>query len=578
LARADLIIRGREVHTPAGPVPASIHIAGGRIEQVGPFEHSESCPVIDAGEMPVLPGLVDTHVHINEPGRTEWEGFATATRAAAAGGVTTLVDMPLNSVPASTSVDGLRAKIAAARGQCYVDVGFWGGVIPGNTQQLEPLLREGVLGFKCFLSPSGVDEFPNVTEADLWQALPELARLGAVLLVHAEAPALLRPISGDPLVYRNYLDSRPREAENEAIALLIRGCRAFGTRIHIVHLSSADAIPMIRQARSEGLPLTVETCPHYLTFAAEDIPRGATEFKCAPPIRERENRERLRAALQEGVIDMVCTDHSPCPPEMKSGDFGSAWGGIASLQLSLAVMGGAFACRWMAAAPAKLAGLHRRKGAIAPGLDADIVIWNPAGRAIELQHRHKLTPYRLEDFPGAVEATFLRGQKIYECGRFASSPQGAILQRSAGPDLLACCGSLEWGRRMEERQPFASASEMLAAADRIWWELRPVDWLQAFAAHPRIGESTADARARQEQSGVQSAEAETLARLAAGNRAYEERFGYIYIVCASGKTAAQMLAILESRLSNDPETELRVAAEQQRQITRLRLEKWMMGR
>src|SRR5262245_42278854 len=371
----DFVIRGREVHTPEGPVAASIHISRGQIESVRPFDDVPAGnPVFEAGEMPVLPGLVDTHVHINEPGRTEWEGFATATRSAAAGGVTTLVDMPLNSVPATTSVEGLCAKIEAAREQCWVDVGFWGGVVPGNRRQIEPLLAAGALGFKCFLTPSGVEEFPCVSEADLWEAAPELARLDAVLLAHAELPSLLRPISGDPLVYRNYLNSRPRASEHEAIALLIRVSRKFGVRIHIVHLSSADAVAMLQQARGEGLPITVETCPHYLTFAAEDIPDGGVEFKCAPPIRERENRERLWEALAEGVIDSVASDHSPCPPRMKAGDFGSVWGGIASLQLSLAVMWKHLAQRhgsdpqselaqWMSAAPAKLAGLANRKGA-----------------------------------------------------------------------------------------------------------------------------------------------------------------------------------------------------------------------
>ena len=378
----------------------------------------------------MLPGLVDTHVHINEPGRSEWEGFETATRGAAAGGVTTLVDMPLNSVPATTSVEGFRAKIDAARGKCWVDAGFWGGVVPGNAAEIGPLMREGVLGFKCFLAPSGVEEFPNVTEADLLEALGELDRSGAVLLVHAELAALLRPVSGDAQIYRNYLHSRPRAAENEAIALMIRaGGR---TKIHIVHLSSADALPMLRQAG-----MSVETCPHYLTFAAEDVPDGATEFKCAPPIRERENVERLWAALEEGTIGMVVSDHSPCPPSMKSGDFSSAWGGIASLQLGLAIMWNHVRRRgiapqrlveWMSAAPARLAGLANRKGAIAPGLDADIVIWNPAAEPGELHHRHKLTPYRRQEFPGAVEATFLRGHKIYERGHFAPAPLGAILR------------------------------------------------------------------------------------------------------------------------------------------------------
>jgi allantoinase len=437
----SLIVRGRQVFIADGPVAASIHIAGSVIESIQPYDHTSTAPVFDAGDLPVLPGLVDTHVHINEPGRTEWEGFRTATRSAAAGGVTTLVDMPLNSVPATTSVEGLRAKIEAAREQCWVDVGFWGGVVPGNTSQLEPLLAEGALGFKCFLTPSGVEEFPNVTESDLRQALPELARLGAVLLIHAELPGLLGVVADSPAVYRNYLNSRPRESENQAIALMLRLSQAFGARIHIVHLSSADALPMLRQARAQGLPVTVETCPHYLTFAAEDIPDGATEFKCAPPIRERENNERLWAALDEGVIDMVITDHSPCPPQMKSGDFASAWGGIASLQLSLGVMWRHCSCgagsrrsrpaqlvRWMSAAPAQLAGLTHRKGAIAAGFDADLVIWNPNAPPTELHHRHKLTPYQPHHYPGAVETTFLRGQKIYERGSFASAPLGAILK------------------------------------------------------------------------------------------------------------------------------------------------------
>jgi allantoinase len=428
LSGVDLIIRGRRVYTSAGFVPASIHIADGLIESIHPFEETAGAPVYEADEFPVLPGLVDTHVHINEPGRTEWEGFETATLAAAAGGVTTLVDMPLNSIPATTSVEGVYAKMEAARGRCWVDVGFWGGVVPGNTNQLEALVAEGVLGFKCFLAPSGVDEFRHVNEADLRLAAPALARLGAVLLVHAESPDQLRAISGDPRVYRNYLDSRPRAAELDAIALMIELAREYRIKVHIVHLSSADALPVLRKARAEGLPITVETCPHYLTFAAEDIRDGATEFKCAPPIRERENSQRLWAALEEGVIDLVATDHSPCPPAMKSGDFATAWGGIASLQLSLGIMWGIAperVAQWMSAAPARLAGLGNRKGAIAPGFDADIVIWNPAGKPGPLYHRHKLTPYRIE--AGAVEATFLRGRKIYERGHFGSGPMGEIL-------------------------------------------------------------------------------------------------------------------------------------------------------
>jgi len=417
-----------------------------------------------------MPGLVDTHVHINEPGRKEWEGFATATRAAAAGGVTTLVDMPLNSIPPTTTVVGFNAKLEAARDQCYVDVGFWGGLIPGNAFELAPLFEAGVVGFKCFLIHSGVDEFPNVTEADLRETLPELRRLGALLIVHAELPgpitrtgipacpkgsesSLLPEWTGknvSPTKYQTFLASRPRAAEDDAVALMIRLSREFGTRVHIVHHSSSDALPMLQEAKAAGLKLTAETCPHYLMFAAEEISDGATEFKCCPPIRERENREQLWSALGSGIIDMIVSDHSPCPPGMKlpeSGDFLCAWGGISSLQLRLPVVwteasrrGHSLAdlSRWLCSAPANLVGLEGRKGRIALGYDADIVIWNPAkqftveGRA--LHHRHKLTPYQDRILAGVVEKTLLRGRKIYDGGEFTSKPQGHLLtQRGYGP-------------------------------------------------------------------------------------------------------------------------------------------------
>ena len=417
-----------------------------------------------------MPGLVDTHVHINEPGRKEWEGFATATRAAAAGGVTTLVDMPLNSIPPTTTVVGFNAKLEAARDQCYVDVGFWGGLIPGNAFELAPLFEAGVVGFKCFLIHSGVDEFPNVTEPDLRETLPELRRLGALLIVHAELPgpisrtgipacpkgseSSLLPEWADknvsPTKYQTFLASRPRAAEDDAVALMIRLSREFGTRVHIVHHSSSDALPMLQEAKAAGLKLTAETCPHYLMFAAEEISDGATEFKCCPPIRERENREQLWSALGSGIIDMIVSDHSPCPPGMKlpeSGDFLCAWGGISSLQLRLPVVwteasrrGHSLAdlSRWLCSAPANLVGLERRKGRIALGYDADIVIWNPAkqftveGRA--LHHRHKLTPYQDRILAGVVEKTLLRGRKIYDGGEFTIEPQGHLLtQRGYDP-------------------------------------------------------------------------------------------------------------------------------------------------
>ncbi len=435
--------------------PAAIHISGGRIVAVGPpGEIPQGCQVVEAGsEMVVMPGLVDTHVHINEPGRTDWEGFETATRAAAAGGVTTLVEMPLNSIPPTTTLEGFNAKLEAAQGKCHVDVGFWGGVVPGNFDELSSLYDAGVVGFKCFLVHSGVEEFPNVTEADLRRAMPELKRLGAVLIVHAELPGPIEKALGeeagaeenDPRRYQTFLRSRPRASENEAVALITDLSRELQTRVHVVHHSSSDALPQLRQARAEGVPLTLETCPHYLLFAAEDVPMGATEFKCCPPIRERENREKLWAALAEGTIDMVVSDHSPCPPEMKrqsSGDFMQAWGGISSLQLRLPVMWTEARARgfsinqlvqWLARAPARLVRLDNRKGAIKAGFDADIVILNPdATFRVEpsvIEHRHKLTPYAGQILSGVVEETYLRGEKVYDRGQFASQPMGVLLKR-----------------------------------------------------------------------------------------------------------------------------------------------------
>ena len=449
----ELVIRGRRVVTEHAVAPASIHVSQGCISAISNYDDvPEGCELIEASpESIVMPGLVDTHVHVNEPGRTEWEGFETATRAAAAGGVTTIIDMPLNSIPATTTIEGFNEKLAAAQGKLSVDVGFWGGVVPGNTGELEKLWRAGVVGFKCFLIHSGVDEFPNVTESDLREAMPELARLRAPLIIHAELPGPIetccQSISGaGSRSYQTFLDSRPREAENQAVFQMIMLARDTGCQIHIVHHSSADALPVLRRAKYFGLPLTVETCPHYLHFAAEEIPDGATEFKCCPPIREGENREQLWDALRDGTIDFIVSDHSPCPPEMKlpeQGDFMNAWGGISSLQLRLPIVWTEanrrgftieHLVKWLCSAPARQVGFHILKGSIRKDADADIVIWNPDAEfrvaAEMIQHRHKLTPYLGETLRGVVEKTFARGQIVYDGGELSSFPWGRVLIRN----------------------------------------------------------------------------------------------------------------------------------------------------
>jgi allantoinase len=417
------------VITPDGTRAASIHISDGRITRVAQYDDSgDSSDVYEAGEAVVMPGIVDTHVHVNEPGRTEWEGFETATRAAAAGGVTTILDMPLNSIPATTTVEALETKRKSARGKSQVNVEFIGGIVPGNAREIEPLARAGVRAFKCFLTPSGVDEFPNVTEPDLREAFPLLARTGLPLMVHAEDPACLIEPPNVSRRYGDYLASRPVEAEHRAIEMIVKLMDWCPTPVHIVHLSSATSLEIIRRAKDRGLPLTVETCPHYLTFAAEEIPDGATEYKCAPPIRSASEREALWNALISGDIDLIASDHSPCPPSMKEsdGNFFGCWGGIASLQLTLsAVWTGAEArgvavekiVDWMSVAPARLAGVADRKGAVAAGYDADLIVWDPDESWIvdprSLRHRHPVTPFAGRELHGVVRTTFVGGRLAF---------------------------------------------------------------------------------------------------------------------------------------------------------------------
>lgn len=450
----DLVLTSRRALVEGAVRPAAVAVRGGTILAVAeaPLPEWAGAPVEDLGDDVLLPGLVDTHVHINEPGRTHWEGFETATRAAAAGGVTTLVDMPLNSIPPSTTPAGLAAKQAAAREKVWVDVGFCGGLVADNEGELRGVFGQGALAFKSFLAPSGVDEFPHVREPELARGLAELGAMGVPLLLHAELPGPLEAAEAalagaDPLRHDTWLRSRPPAAELEAVELTFALARRTGARAHIVHLSAAGALGLVARARAEGVALTVETCPHYLSFAAETIPDRAPAFKCAPPIREAANREALWEGLRAGLISQVVTDHSPADPGLKcvdSGDFVKAWGGIASLQLGLAAtwtgasargFGIADLGRWMSEAPAALVGLSHRKGRIAPGLDADLVAWRPEEAFVvdpaRLFHRHPVTPYAGAPLRGRVYATWLRGRCVYRDGAHLDRPSGELLRSPA---------------------------------------------------------------------------------------------------------------------------------------------------
>ncbi len=455
----DLAIRSRRVVTPHGIEAAWVLVTDGLVQDLASWDAPApgASLALDAGEAVVMPGVVDSHVHFNEPGRTDWEGFEAGSRAAAAGGVTTVVDMPLNCSPVTASAAALEKKTASARGKTFVDYGFWGGIVPSSHDQIRPLHEAGVLGFKCFLVDSGLAEFGPLRADELAAAMQTIADLGSVLLVHAELPGPIEAAAGRSAAagresrvsrYLEYMDSRPPEAESDAVELLVGLSQETGCRVHVVHVSAAQSVELLRAAAETGVAITAETCPHYLTFAADKIPDGATQFKCAPPIRDRAHREALWQALREGELDLIVSDHSPCPPELKhqdTGDFAAAWSGVASLQFSLpAVWTEARlrghdlldVTRWMSGGPARLTGLGGRKGRIAPGYDADLVVWDPEAEfsveASNILHKHTVCPYVDRKLRGRVRQTFVRGRLVFDDGEFPGAPGGRYLPR--GPE------------------------------------------------------------------------------------------------------------------------------------------------
>lgn len=446
----DLAIKSKRIITPEGEKRGVVIIKNGIIIDVVESLDNADERLIDVQDKVLMPGVIDPHVHINEPGRTGWEGFDTATKAALAGGLTTLVDMPLNSSPVTTTVNAFEKKIVAAKGQLHTNCGFWGGVTPGNANEIEPLIDKGVLGFKAFLTHSGIDEFPNVAEDDLRKIMPVIAKHNLPLLVHCELSDNWQLTTVNRRSYQNYLNSRPKKWEDDAIVLMIRLCEEYNCHVHIVHLSSSNSIEQISKAKQKGLPITVETSQHYLYFNAEEIKDGQTQFKCAPPIREKENNDKLWQALKDGIIDFVATDHSPCLPEMKcieQDDFMKAWGGIASVQFALPVLWTAAkkrAClsgrqdctlnditRWLCENPARLIGKAKSKGKIVKGYDADLIIWDDEKifTVTEdiIQHKHKITPYLNKELSGVVEQTYLSGEKVFDNGKVLHLNKGKII-------------------------------------------------------------------------------------------------------------------------------------------------------
>jgi allantoinase len=442
----DLTLKSKYVCTDNKLEAAQVVVDSGVIVDVIPYHTETGENTFDVGDRVIMPGVIDPHIHINEPGRTDWEGFDTGTKAAIAGGLTTIVEMPLNSSPVTTTVAAYEKKLETLDGKLHTNCGFWGGIVPGNEYEIEGLIERGVLGFKAFLTHSGIDEFPNVTEADLVKVMPIISKYDLPILVHCELSSEDQQWKkNNKYAYFNYLSSRPKEWEDRAIALMLKLCEEFHCHTHIVHLSSSSSIDQIRKAKEKGLPLTVETTQHYLYFNSEQIGDGQTQFKCAPPIREKANNDLLWDALMSGIIDFVATDHSPAPPHMKqldTGDFTTAWGGIASMQLALPALWTAAKKRgirfnevtkWLSERPAYLIGKEKNKGKIAKGFDADLVVFDAANQFIVteemLHHKHKITPYLHHELYGIVYQTYLEGVKVYDQGTFTQLNRGKIITR-----------------------------------------------------------------------------------------------------------------------------------------------------
>ncbi len=606
----------KTIVTPDGIRSGALLVDGTMIvDVVAPTAVPAEYTTRDVGTAAILPGFIDAHVHINEPGRTDWEGFSTATRAAAKAGLTTIVDMPLNSDPVTTTLEAWERKVVASQGKLHVNVGLYAGAVPGNASQLDGLIQAGALAAKCFMVHSGIDEFPNTNAADMRESLLALKPQNVPLLAHAEHDLGIVYDMSAPRSHAAWLASRPPTMELEAVKVLIALCRETGTPVHIVHLATEIALPLIAAAKKEGLPLTVETAPHYLYFAAEDIPDGATQFKCAPPIRERGTRTALWQALIDGTIDMVASDHSPAPPALKqldTGDFTKAWGGIGGLQfgpsatwtqMHLRGLNLSQLARWWSTKPAQMLGLDATIGSLESGKQADFVVFDAdevhTVTAAELEHRHQVSPYVGEELRGKTLVTVLNGNVIYAAETGYAEPQGGlVLNPTSGlaklnalplaaqtAALTRCCGATKWVTQMQAALPFELQSDLMALADEIWADCSEDDYKESFSHHPKIGDisklrekfaATATWSAG-EQAGINTAADDVLHALAQGNADYEAKFGYIFIVCATGKTASEMLALLQARLPNDPKDEIYIAAEEHRKIMHIRLEKLLTG-